>query len=270
MPDPEQIIADPTPPIDETPVETETAEALPDEEAAVTEAAAAQRQMWDEVCPELSGVYDKLSPDRREGILLARLAAQPPAKPAKEPDPTGQGSTDGSTPAGAQPPRVPPPPDMEKISADISAGMTDGDPALIAAAIRQVYDHSIAVGQLVERVLTQQDGRISAIENEAVVPARFARALPKVAGATEVDVPAAQEYLRTGSASSVEAALKLAVFDRTASANTPVGENARRKAAGIAATRLSGGGKPGAPKVRMPRTQQEWADLYRAEEKRSG
>ena len=229
--------------------------------------------LWNETLPELAGSRGELTPETREQLLITRLAAQPQSTPTTGDQAEGPSPTAG-TDAGAPPVPELPTIDAQAQQAAIESAMENGDGVALAKVFADQRAYVEELGRLVHGSLRDQDQAIGALGQEVRMPTEMREALPNVRGANEADLKAAMKLLTSGEVKSPEVALKVATFNRQselAAAEEPrvsASEAARRKAQGLAASRLAGGSVRGSQpaRQRIPVTQQQHAEDMRREE----
>lgn len=223
---------------------------------------------WDAIVPELEGQYDNIDPGVREQLLLNRLTETTAPKPTDAGAPNGQpGNVEPTAPI---PPIVEVPAEViRSADAKLAQAFADGDAQAFTAATNEknqaMMDYMTRMGQLVGMALFEQQKEVRNVRSDLDLPEQLAEALPKVRGATAGDIGVAKAILRQRGATTPEAALKLAVYQRlTANPRTP-SEQARRTASAINANR--GATVRGGPtEMRIPTTAAGYAEMLRREE----
>ena len=229
--------------------------------------------LWNDALPELAGSRDSLTPEARDKLLLKRLAALSQSRPttgdqAEGPSPTA--GTEAEAPLVAELPTI----DAQAQQAAIESAMENGDGVALAKVFTEQRAYVEGLGRLVHGSLKDQDEAIGALGTEVRMPGQMREALPNVRGASEADMLAAMKLLASGEVKSPEVALKVATFNRQselAAATEPTAsasEAARRKAKGLAASRLAGDSVRGSQPAREPIivNQQQHAEAMRREE----
>lgn len=250
--------AEPPPETDETPETDEAADKL-----------------WDETLPELAGTRGQLTPDARERLLAKRLAAQLQSKPTTGADATGPAPTEAAD-AGALPVAEIPAIDAKAQREAIGKAFEDGDSGALADILDQHRAYVDGMGKLVYQAVQEQKTAIGDLGTglkELRIPTQLKAALPNVKEATDADLVAASELLASGEVKKPETALKVAAFNRQselAAAKGPkasASEEAKRKAAGIAASRVGAASSRAGEVVRqrIPTSQQDMEDLLQAD-----
>lgn len=206
----------------------------------------ALQEAWEQVAPDLAEHISDLSPEAREGILLKRLAAQTAGA-----HPNGDQSQGDVADRDAQPQSPPavdiPSYDPERLVAAAVQALDDGDSEAFGKVMREQFESVNAVIRMVGNAQSEMGVKMDEMGGtftKAMRPAQFRKVLSDVQGAAESDFAAAESILDSGEAASATSALKLAVFNRQQDISVPQGrasDTARRKAAGVAADRLSGG-----------------------------
>ena len=231
------------------------------------------RKLWQEHLPELADSYDELSPEAREKLLLNRLAATTASGPS-----TGEESGKPESPAGEPEARTPstvqiPELGLDDFESSLAEELQDRAAAqLIRRKIQILADFVQGMGGLVVRTLDDQKGTLAGFEKQlsgVTRPNSVREAIKAVPGATEADAASAVQLLESGEATSPEAAVKLAVFNRRAEVEkaTPRGkasDEARRKAAALAAARRGGSSRrPGERAQRIPQGQDQLRQMFK-------
>jgi hypothetical protein len=218
--------------------------------------------LWHQVAPELADHVNDLAPEAREGILLRKLAAQA-AERTRDPDnPQGTGPKDKS--AGDRPSVL----EIPELSVDrMKAQLTDAFGAdaaeVVAKSLAPTLDYVQKLAQASHAAIQENTGQL----RELTVPQELKRALPKVSLATEGDIPAAAAVLKDGLATTYESALSLAAYRRmeaTQRTQRPISDDARRKAAGIAASsHASPQHRASEPRIPIPQGLEGYREVYR-------
>lgn len=206
----------------------------------------ALQEAWEQVAPDLAEHIGDLSPEAREGILLKRLAAQ-----AAGAHPNGDKSQGDVADRDAQPQSPPavdiPTYDPERLAAAAVQALDDGDSEAFGKVMRETFDTLNGVIRMVGNAQDEMGVKMDKMGGsftKAMRPAQFRKVMSDVQGAAESDFAVAESILDSGDATTAISALKLAVFNRQQDISVPQGrasDTARRKAAGVAADRLSGG-----------------------------
>jgi len=229
------------------------------------------RDLWNQVAPDLADSVGELSPEARERLLLKRLSASAASKAAKADDSKESSATDGTQ--SHQPTIDAPVLDPGAMKAAIAKAMEEGDSAGLADMFEKVVNYNAALGQLVLGAIGESNTKLNRFESslsELTVPAQLRALVPTVRGANDSDIARAKEVLGSGEATTPQAALKLAVFEREADEARPAksaSEAARKKAAALRASSFGkGGSSAGQPALqRVPRTEAEWAAMMAKE-----
>jgi len=250
----------------ETQTETETAQTETEPVADKT------RELFNQVMPEFAEEYESLSPDAKVRLLAQRAIGLTAHKPDGAPDPTTPQGQVGRGSRRADRPPVPEvkPLDVAATAKGITAAFAEGNSELAEARLVDALTYNKGIGELVIDALNRYEEKFDAMEAEYIRPAKFQAALPKVKGATNGDIVAARKLFETGEATTPEAALKMAVYERMAATNekprgTPNPE-AIRKGKAIAAAAAGKAGKVGGARaIRYPATEQDLRELLEAE-----
>ncbi len=200
--------------------------------------------LWRQVAPELADHVNDLAPEAREGILLRKLAAQA-AERTRDPDSPqggppnaihrvgdpGAGPKDKS--AGGRPPVLEIPElNVDRMKVQLTEAFGADAAEAVAKSLAPTLDYVQKLAQAAHAAIQENTGQL----RELTVPQELERALPKVPGATRGDIAAARAILDEGTATTYEAALSLAAFNRQAQMRRPISDDARRRAASIAAS----------------------------------
>ena len=130
--------------------------------------------------------------------------------------------------------------------------------------MEQVIKYAVGMGQLVGGAIQEQNGKL----RKMTLPQQMKALVPTIRGARDSDVDAALGLLEKGEARTIDAAMKLAVFERTQrTLPTPSPEARERAERGIqASTKTLNGVRPGkADDSRIPATPAEWKALRKRE-----
>ncbi len=266
----EQAVTDPVP--DEA-VDQEQLPPEDGQEDAEQDGADDLQEQWNEVAPDLAEHIKDLSPEAREGILLKRLAAQSGGAPPDGDDPKVGVATEG------QETRTPPVPDIpqidsERFVSDVKQAFDDGDSKALGNSIAEVLRYVDGWTRLVGGAWKEAENKMAGLETKftkATRPAIFRQALAGVRGAAEGDIAAAEAIMESGEATTPQAALSLAVFKRqnelAGTNKRKPGDDAKRRAQGVAASRSSGGSRQkGHPVQKIPQGEKGYAKLLEAAE----
>lgn len=210
--------------------------------------------------PEFDGFYEKLPPEAVQACLN-RLSAQGDGK-------DGDGEPAGSATA-----------DSESAAPTIET-MPEPDKAverkLLVEKLPDLTEEGIdALMDYMDRLSHYRVAKVASVFlqgydhlNAKLLPMDFREAAMAVPSATEVDVKAAMmrmKNVKNRTRAQIISAIKVAAFDRTSAEPTrKPDEQARRKAAALAAQRASGvPRRAGEPQYTIPVTEADVAAMYR-------
>ena len=269
---------------EETITEEVQTEQLPDNQQEVTgeesqetteQETSVNLEKWEKVAPELAGHIKDLSPEAREEILLERLAAKSADATSQngssQSEATAQGQ-EAQTPPAMQTPSI----DPESIVNDIGTAIEDSDSAAAKRSMQQIIDYIAGTTSLVNEALTENQQEMAALRrnvSDVTTPAEFERLARTIEGVELSDIPSAIQIQQTQAGTSIEAALKFAALNRYTSKNSktkpPAGEDAKRKAAAIAASQQSGGPRAVGSQVgTIPMNEQGYRKMLEEDESR--
>ncbi len=225
-----------------------------------------------EALPDYAGLYDDLSPDARAGMLVAHLA-----KSSVVTEPEG---TRTKAPGAAKSPPGTPSPQPSQDTNMPSADATQAEQEELAFWIEQGLDEPAAqrrakiVGDRMKRDAHLGDLVVKTLEEfetEAIVPVRWLTAMRTNPEATESDLKAAKEIVKTSPTTDLNLALELAVARRASKAKTEQGapatsEKIRKLVAAMQAAQLTGSGPRGGAPVEEPEDSDEFMRTLREKE----
>ena len=200
-----------------------------------------------ELFPELAGDWSELKPDVQRNVLIKALAAARASK-ATERGNSDEALSESSQVASQPSARELPPVNRDAIRKSLVTfyGEDDEADAWMKALVDPLFAYVQGFGKQALDAIDESARTMKTFGqslSSVTEPNQLRALVPRVPGATEAHIPAARKLLESGDATTMETALKLAVFEtqsvRQASANE-ASEEARRRAAAMAAQGVNG------------------------------